>query len=153
MKQSSTSTNLSENRRKIQKIPYYTVFVWIRATAAIMPAESANCTQSSAGCNTAERKNGGNISKCFYHLRSLYLPRPIQPEHIKPNIIWCKGTFKHRISRPDHIFLQKSHVTVYQVLNMDYKKTEEKNLSFLCTINHLLSSWFFPSVTLILAAI
>jgi hypothetical protein len=30
-------------------------FVWIRAPASILPAESVNCMQSSAGCNTAEK--------------------------------------------------------------------------------------------------
>jgi hypothetical protein len=30
-------------------------FFWIRAPAAIFPAESANCMQNRAGCNTAER--------------------------------------------------------------------------------------------------
>jgi hypothetical protein len=29
------------------------VFVWIRAPAATLPAESANCMQSRASCNTA----------------------------------------------------------------------------------------------------
>jgi hypothetical protein len=53
MKQSSTFKNLSENRRKILKIQKENVIVWIRAPAAILPAESANCTQSRASCNTA----------------------------------------------------------------------------------------------------
>jgi hypothetical protein len=34
---------LSENRRKNLKIQKENVFVWIRAPAAILPAESANC--------------------------------------------------------------------------------------------------------------
>jgi hypothetical protein len=53
MKQSSTFKNLSENRRKILKIQKENVIVWIRAPAAILPAESANCMQSRASCNTA----------------------------------------------------------------------------------------------------
>jgi hypothetical protein len=47
MKQSLT--NLSENRRKILKKQKESEFVCIRAPAAILPAESANCMQSSAG--------------------------------------------------------------------------------------------------------
>jgi hypothetical protein len=94
-------------------------------------------------CNT---NPSGYIKRTFlpFEILILYLLRPIQPEHFKPNLIWYDSAFKHRISRPDHIFFQKSHVTVSQVLNMDYEKTKEKNLSFLCTINHLLSYWFFP---------
>jgi hypothetical protein len=30
-------------------------FIWIIALAAMLPSESANCMQSSAGCNTAGR--------------------------------------------------------------------------------------------------
>jgi hypothetical protein len=33
------------------------VIVWIRAPAAILPAESANCMQSRASCNTAAWDN------------------------------------------------------------------------------------------------
>jgi hypothetical protein len=42
-------------RRKILKMQTENEFVWIRALVAILPAESVNCMQSSAGCNTAGR--------------------------------------------------------------------------------------------------
>jgi hypothetical protein len=45
MKQSFTFKDLSENRIKILKIQKESVFVWNRAPAAILPAESANCMQ------------------------------------------------------------------------------------------------------------
>ncbi len=48
----------------------------VRGLAAILPAESANCMQSSAGCNTAGRtqikfKNVGNI---FLHIFTICEP-------------------------------------------------------------------------------
>jgi hypothetical protein len=49
MKQSFICQDLSENRRKILKMQKEIEFVWIRAPAAILPAESANCMQRSAG--------------------------------------------------------------------------------------------------------
>jgi hypothetical protein len=49
MKQSSTFQDLSENRRKILRMQKESDFVWIRAPAAILPAEAANCMQRSAG--------------------------------------------------------------------------------------------------------
>jgi hypothetical protein len=55
MKQSFTFQDLSENRRKILKMLQESKFIWSRAPAAMLLAESANCTQSSAGCNTAGR--------------------------------------------------------------------------------------------------
>jgi hypothetical protein len=27
--------------------------------------------------------------KLFYHLQTLYSPRPVQPYHFQPNPIWC----------------------------------------------------------------
>jgi hypothetical protein len=54
LKQSFTVQDLSENRRKILK-KKESEFVWIRAPAAILPAEYTNCMKSSAGCNTAGR--------------------------------------------------------------------------------------------------
>jgi hypothetical protein len=39
MKQSFTFQDLSENRRKIIKIQKESYFVWIRATAALLPPE------------------------------------------------------------------------------------------------------------------
>jgi hypothetical protein len=49
-----TFQDLSENRRKILKMQKESKFIWIRASpAAMLPAEYANCMQSSAGCNTA----------------------------------------------------------------------------------------------------
>ncbi len=50
MKQSFTLKNLSENIRKFLKIQKESI-----CPAAILPAESGNCLQSSAGCNTAVR--------------------------------------------------------------------------------------------------
>jgi hypothetical protein len=44
------SLKIEENILKMQK---ENVFVWIRAPAAILPAESANCMQSNASSNTA----------------------------------------------------------------------------------------------------
>jgi hypothetical protein len=41
-----------------------------------------------------EQKNAGNISKSFYYLQTFYPPRPIQPYHFQPNLIWRDGTFK-----------------------------------------------------------
>jgi hypothetical protein len=55
MKQSFTFQDLSENRRKMLKMLQESKFIWIRAPAAMLPAESANCTQSIAGCNTDGR--------------------------------------------------------------------------------------------------
>jgi hypothetical protein len=43
---------LFEKRRKILKIQKENAFVWIRAPAAILPAESANGMQSRASSNT-----------------------------------------------------------------------------------------------------
>jgi hypothetical protein len=55
MKQASIFEDLSENLRKILRMQKESEFVWIRAPAAMLPRESANCMQRSAGCNTAGR--------------------------------------------------------------------------------------------------
>ncbi len=39
-------------------------------------------------------KNGGSIKKNFTICDPLYSPRPVQPYHFQPNLIWCDGTFK-----------------------------------------------------------
>jgi hypothetical protein len=55
MKLSFTYQDLSENRRKNLKMQKESAFVWFRALAVILLAKSANCMQSSAGCNTTGR--------------------------------------------------------------------------------------------------
>jgi hypothetical protein len=55
MKPSFTYQDLSENRRKNLKMQEESEFVWFRALAVILPAKSANCMQSSAGCITSGR--------------------------------------------------------------------------------------------------
>jgi hypothetical protein len=49
-KSSRTSLQTEENFRKQHNKLY---FFCLRAATAMLPAESANCMQSSAGCNTA----------------------------------------------------------------------------------------------------
>jgi hypothetical protein len=46
-------TILSEKKRKILKIQKENVFVWIRAPAAVLPAESVICMESRSCSNTA----------------------------------------------------------------------------------------------------
>jgi hypothetical protein len=53
MRQSFTYQDLSENRRKNLKMQKESAFVWFTALAAILPVESKNCMQSSAGCKLA----------------------------------------------------------------------------------------------------
>jgi hypothetical protein len=50
-----TFQDLSENRRIILKMQKESKSIWVRAPAAMLLAQSANCMQSSAGCNTAGR--------------------------------------------------------------------------------------------------
>jgi hypothetical protein len=38
--------------------------------------------------------NGGKIKKSFNHPRSLYLTRPIKPNHFQADLIWCDSTFR-----------------------------------------------------------
>jgi hypothetical protein len=54
MKESCTFLKTEEKFLHIQK---ESVFFWIRATAAILPAEFVNCMQNSASYNTAENLN------------------------------------------------------------------------------------------------
>ncbi len=62
--------------------------------------------------------SGANIYKSFYHLRSLYSPRTIQPHCCEPNLSWCNGTFNSlewNAFDPSFIFHHKDWIIFGQI--------------------------------------
>jgi hypothetical protein len=93
MKQAFPFQDLSEGRRKILKMQKESELVWNRAPAAILPVESANCMQSSGGCNTAGRTEI-KTKKWRQHLIFFTLCEPYTHQGLSnhtTHLIWCDG--------------------------------------------------------------